>query len=119
MVDKNIESKLKIEDFKDSSKKDILFELIMMRFDEMEEFKGSLARVLDASKKNPILISIITQNVDGFHQEAGSKNVIELHGNISKVSCIHCKKKYPESKIFKTDCLHFETCAKVSNYTMT
>ena len=38
MVDKNIESKLKIEDFKDSSKR-YPFELIMMRFDEMEEFK--------------------------------------------------------------------------------
>ena len=63
MIDKNIESKLRVNDFKDSSKKDILFELIMMRFDEMEEFKSSLARVLDASKKNPILISIITQNV--------------------------------------------------------
>ena len=63
MIDKNVESKLRIKDFKDSSKKDILFELIMMRFDEMEEFKGSLARVLDASKKTPILISIITQNV--------------------------------------------------------
>ena len=63
MVDKNIESKLKIEDFKDSSKKDILFELIMMRFDEMEEFKGSLAQILDASRNKPLLISIITKNV--------------------------------------------------------
>ena len=63
MVDKNIESKLKIEDFKDSSKKDILFELIMMRFDEMEEFKGSLAKILDASRNKPLLISIITKNV--------------------------------------------------------
>ena len=63
MIDKNIESKLKIEDFKDSSKKDILFELIMMRFDEMEEFKGSLAKILDASRNKPLLISIITKNV--------------------------------------------------------
>ena len=63
MVDKNIESKLKIEDFKDSSKKDILFELIMMRFDEMEEFKGSLSKILDASRNKPLLISIITKNV--------------------------------------------------------
>jgi len=63
MIDKNIESKLRIEDFKDSSKKDILFELIMMRFDEMEEFKGSLAKVLDASKNKPLMISIITKNV--------------------------------------------------------
>ena len=63
MIDKSIESKLRIQDFRDSSKKDILFELIMMRFDEMEEFKGSLAKVLDASKNKPLLISIITQNV--------------------------------------------------------
>ncbi len=63
MIDKKIESKLRIQDFNNSSKKDILFELIMMRFDEMEEFKRSLARVLDASKNKPLLISIITKNV--------------------------------------------------------
>ena len=63
MIDKNIESKLRLEDFKDSSKKDILFELIMMRFDEMEEFKGSLAKILDVSKNKPLLASIITRNV--------------------------------------------------------
>jgi len=63
MIDLNIESKLRIQDFNDSSKKDILFELIMMRFDEMEEFKGSLVKVLDASKNKPLLISIITKNV--------------------------------------------------------
>jgi hypothetical protein len=63
MIDKNIESKLRIEDFKDSSKKDILFELIMMRFDEMEGFKGSLVKILDVSKNKPLLISIITKNV--------------------------------------------------------
>ena len=63
MIDKNIESKLRIDDFKDSSKKDILFELIMMRFDEMESFKGSLVKILDVSKNKPLLISIITKNV--------------------------------------------------------
>ena len=63
MIDKKIESKLRIQDFKDSSKKDTLFELIMMRFDEMEEFKGSLAKILDASRNKPLLISIITKNV--------------------------------------------------------
>ena len=63
MIDKNIESKLRIQDFKDSSKKDIIFELIMMRFDEMEEFKGSLTKVLNASKNKPLLISIISKNV--------------------------------------------------------
>ena len=63
MIDRNIESKLRIQDFKDSSKKDILFELIMMRFDEMEDFKESLEKILNVSKNKPLLVSIITKNV--------------------------------------------------------
>jgi len=33
---------------------------------------------------------VITQNIDGLHQKAGSKNVIELHGNASKFYCVKC-----------------------------
>ena len=33
---------------------------------------------------------VITQNVDGFHREAGSTNVIELHGNLSELYCLSC-----------------------------
>ena len=31
-----------------------------------------------------------TQNIDGLHQSAGSRNVIELHGNLRRVICTHC-----------------------------
>ncbi|XP_050314170.1 NAD-dependent protein deacylase-like [Anthonomus grandis grandis] len=34
---------------------------------------------------------IITQNVDGLHHRAGSKNVLELHGALSKIRCTHCE----------------------------
>lgn len=37
-------------------------------------------------------LTIITQNVDGLHIRAGSKNVIELHGSLRKVQCTKCKK---------------------------
>jgi NAD-dependent deacetylase len=37
---------------------------------------------------------VITQNIDGLHQEAGSSKVIELHGNTRKVICMNCKKQY-------------------------
>lgn len=40
------------------------------------------------------LHTIITQNVDNLHQEGGSKNVIEYHGNSSTLSCIWCGRKY-------------------------
>lgn len=36
--------------------------------------------------------SLITQNVDGFHETAGSKNINELHGNIWHVKCLTCSK---------------------------
>ena len=38
--------------------------------------------------------SIITQNIDGLHKEAGSKNILELHGNTRIFSCLKCKAEY-------------------------
>ena len=40
-----------------------------------------------------VLSSIITQNVDGLHQVAGSRNVIEFHGTHWTLSCLKCRKK--------------------------
>jgi NAD-dependent deacetylase len=45
-----------------------------------------------------ILLCIITQNIDNLHQEAGSKRVYELHGNIYMERCIKCGKRYKHSK---------------------
>ncbi len=39
-------------------------------------------------------VAIITQNIDGLHFEAGSKNVIELHGSIKRNYCTNCAKFY-------------------------
>ncbi|MSS78141.1 NAD-dependent protein deacylase [Anaerococcus sp. WCA-380-WT-2B] len=40
------------------------------------------------------LKAVITQNIDSLHQEAGSKNVIELHGNLRDYYCLDCGKKF-------------------------
>ena len=40
------------------------------------------------------LKAVITQNIDGLHQAAGSKNVIELHGSIYRNYCMDCRKSY-------------------------
>jgi NAD-dependent deacetylase len=40
-------------------------------------------------------LTIITQNADGLHQRAGSKNVLEIHGSIYKNTCMDCGKPYP------------------------
>ena len=45
------------------------------------------------------LRAVITQNIDGLHQEAGSKNVLELHGSILRAYCSRCRKPYPQEVI--------------------
>lgn len=40
------------------------------------------------------LKAVITQNIDGLHQEAGSKNVLELHGSVHRNYCLGCGKHY-------------------------
>ena len=40
------------------------------------------------------LKAVITQNIDGLHQAAGSKNVLELHGSILRAYCSKCRKPY-------------------------
>ena len=40
------------------------------------------------------LSAIVTQNIDGLHQAAGSKNVLELHGSIHRNYCMKCHKTY-------------------------
>lgn len=40
------------------------------------------------------LSAIITQNIDGLHQKAGSKRVYELHGSVLRNYCLKCKKSY-------------------------
>ena len=45
------------------------------------------------------LRAVITQNIDGLHQAAGSKNVLELHGSILRAYCSRCRKPYPAELI--------------------
>ena len=45
------------------------------------------------------LKAVITQNIDGLHQAAGSREVLELHGSILRAYCATCRKTYPESII--------------------
>ena len=40
------------------------------------------------------LTAVVTQNIDGLHQAAGSKNVLELHGSVHRNHCMRCGKFY-------------------------
>ena len=45
------------------------------------------------------LRAIVTQNIDGLHQAAGSKNVLELHGSILRAYCSKCRKPFPAEEM--------------------
>ena len=49
------------------------------------------------------LKAVITQNIDGLHQLAGSKNVMELHGSVLKNYCAKCGKKYDVHFIYDSE----------------
>lgn len=52
----------------------------------------------DLEKQN-IIKGIITQNIDGLHQTAGSTNVVEFHGTINTLACIDCNLRYKTNDV--------------------
>lgn len=65
-----------------------------------ENAKPNLAHLgLAKLEKQGKLKAIVTQNIDGLHQLAGSKTVYELHGSIHRNYCMKCGKFYPLSTI--------------------
>lgn len=59
----------------------------------------ALARLEQSGK----LRAVITQNIDGLHQAAGSKNVLELHGSVHRNYCTRCGKLYSLKEIMEMD----------------
>ena len=54
-------------------------------------------------EKEGRLRAVVTQNIDGLHQLAGSKNVLELHGSIHRNHCMRCGNFYPLSAIEESE----------------
>jgi NAD-dependent deacetylase len=47
------------------------------------------------------LKAVITQNIDGLHQAAGSRRVIELHGNTRSIACLRCHARYSMEEVYQ------------------
>ena len=56
-------------------------------------------RVLARLEQEGHLAAVVTQNIDGLHQKAGSKNVFELHGSVLRNYCVKCHKYYPAETV--------------------
>lgn len=46
-------------------------------------------------------VTVVTQNVDRLHQQAGSEKVVEFHGNVLECSCINCGRTYPLADVLQ------------------
>lgn len=75
-----------------SSNPELVWEWYNWRRELIRSKKPNQAHIscVDLEKKFKDKFTIITQNVDGLHQQAGNNNVIELHGNIWKTRCTNC-----------------------------
>lgn len=63
--------------------------------------------MLSDVEKHGLIKLLVTQNVDGLHQRAGSENVTELHGSMYTVSCLDCNAKY-DSKVMVPEDIDWE-----------
>jgi len=74
-------------------------------------FKDVRYQVISSARPNPghealaemeragKLSAVITQNIDGLHRAAGSRRVIELHGNTRRISCLACSRTYSMEEV--------------------
>ena len=60
-------------------------------------------RVLAKWEEQGKLRAVVTQNIDGLHQKAGSKRVYELHGSVLRNYCTHCRKFHSAEFIKNAD----------------
>jgi NAD-dependent SIR2 family protein deacetylase len=56
-------------------------------------------RAVAALQQGGLVSGIITQNVDGLHQAAGARDVIELHGSLDRVVCLGCRERTPRDEL--------------------
>lgn len=65
-------------------------------------------RVLARLEQEGHLAAVVTQNIDGLHQKAGSRRVFELHGSVLRNFCMRCGRAYPAT--FIRDCPGVPRC---------
>ena len=59
-------------------------------------------------------LGVVTQNIDGLHQKAGSKRVYELHGSVLRNYCMNCGKFFPAETIAEsTGVPHCDVCGGI------
>ena len=80
----------------------VYFEFHRQKMDTRNIEPNAAHRYLAALEKQGKLKAVVTQNIDGLHQKAGSKVVYEIHGTALRNYCTDCGKEYPVDHIFNS-----------------
>ncbi|MCK4357144.1 MAG: NAD-dependent deacylase [Candidatus Cloacimonetes bacterium] len=80
---------------------ELVWEFYKQRYEQLKTAKPNpahftLKKLEDFAQTN---FSLITQNVDGLHFQAGNNNVLEMHGSILRCFCVKCRNNYPISDV--------------------
>jgi len=84
-------------------KPQVFFEFYRQKMDTRHVQPNITHKALSELEKCGKLKAVVTQNIDGLHQIAGSKTVYEVHGNSQDCYCMSCKKPYNWNYVFNSD----------------
>ncbi|MCR5161787.1 MAG: NAD-dependent protein deacylase [Lachnospiraceae bacterium] len=80
---------------------EVFFAYFRKNLDSRKVQPNAAHRKLTEMERFGKLDGVITQNIDGLHQKAGSRNVQEIHGSALRSYCVSCRKKYGPDFIFE------------------
>jgi NAD-dependent deacetylase len=85
------------------------------RYKEFNEHEPNITHEILAKWQEKQKVTIITQNIDGYHQKAGAKGAIEMHGHMRWLECTECETQYDWSKYTQFDDDDCEFCGGKQN----
>jgi NAD-dependent deacetylase len=81
----------------------VYYEFHRQKMDTRNIEPNSAHKYLAALEEQGKLKAVVTQNIDGLHQKAGSRVVYEIHGSALRNYCMSCGKEYPSDYIFESE----------------
>ena len=79
----------------------VFYEFYRQKLDTRNVEPNITHKVLAKMEADGKVNAIVTQNIDGLHQKAGSKNVFEIHGTTQRNYCSKCGKSYPADFLYE------------------
>jgi len=81
---------------------EVFYEFYRQKLDTRNIEPNITHQVLAKLEEMGKLTAVVTQNIDGLHQKAGSRNVYEIHGTTNRVYCENCHMEYVPEFLFET-----------------